>query len=93
MSQQPPWKAWYKTARWRALRLEIFRRDHYRCQCGCGLYELNSALLVCDHRKPHRGDVRLFWDQTNLQTLRKPCHDRDKQRAEQASLHQRGVWY
>jgi hypothetical protein len=48
---------------------------------------------VCDHRKPHRGDEHLFWDETNLQTMLKACHDGPKQRAEQASLNQRCVWY
>lgn len=38
--------------------------------------------LVADHKTPHRGDVALFWDEQNLQCLCKPCHDRDKQRAE-----------
>jgi len=89
---QLPWKAWYKLKRWRVLRSEIFHRDLYTCQCGCGLMEGNTSLLVCDHKKPHRGDAGLFWDETNLQTLLKVCHDRDKQRAEQSSLNQRGVW-
>jgi 5-methylcytosine-specific restriction protein A len=93
MSAQPPWKAWYKTARWRCLRLEIFVRDSYTCQCGCGLIEGDTSQLVCDHRRPHRGDERLFWDRDNLWTWRKPCHDRTKQKAEQSSLHTRGVWY
>jgi 5-methylcytosine-specific restriction endonuclease McrA len=90
---QLPWKAWYNLKRWQVLRSEIFLRDHYTCQCGCGLMECGTSLLVCDHKIPHRGDERLFWDPTNLQTLRKVCHDRDKQRAEQSSLHTRGVWY
>jgi 5-methylcytosine-specific restriction endonuclease McrA len=88
----PPWRAWYKTARWAALRLSIFLRDLYQCQ-RCGKLEGNTSLLVCDHRKPHRGDQQLFWDENNLQTLCKGCHDRDKQREEQATLHQRGVWH
>jgi 5-methylcytosine-specific restriction enzyme A len=78
---QPPWKAWYKTARWRRLRLEVFKRDLYKCQCGCGVHEGDTSLLVCDHKHPHRGDERLFWNKDNLQTLLKPCHDRDKQKA------------
>lgn len=89
---QPPWKAWYKLARWRLLRCKIFLRDLYTCR-KCGLVEGNTALLVCDHIKPHRGDARLFWDENNLQTLCKSCHDKLKQAEEQATLHQRGVWY
>jgi 5-methylcytosine-specific restriction enzyme A len=88
-----PWKAWYKTARWRDLRWRILERDLFTCQCGCGHIEDDTSLLVCDHKVPHRGDERLFWDEDNLHTLWKPHHDRDKQKAEQASLHTRGVWY
>jgi 5-methylcytosine-specific restriction endonuclease McrA len=90
---RPPWKARYKLARWQRLRMAVFKRDHYTCQCGCGLVECNTSLLVCDHKMPHRGDERLFWDETNLQTLLKSCHDRAKQQAEQASLHTRGIWH
>ena len=83
---------WYKTARWRRLRLEIFKRDDYTCKCGCGLIEGDTSQLVADHKIPHRGDERLFWDKDNLQTMRKPCHDGDKQRAEQQSLNHRGAF-
>jgi 5-methylcytosine-specific restriction protein A len=88
----PSWRRWYQTARWKALRLAVFLRDLYQCR-RCGQLEGDTALLVCDHIIPHRGDERLFWDEANLQTLCKPCHDRDKQREEQATLHQRGVWH
>ncbi|WP_454000759.1 HNH endonuclease [Afipia felis] len=91
-SALPPWKAWYKTARWRALRLAIFLRDLFTCQ-KCGLVEGDTSKLVCDHKTPHRGDERLFWDEGNLQTLCKRCHNSVKQAEEQSSLHTRGVWY
>lgn len=57
------------------------------------MIEGNSGLLVCDHIQPHRGNWYLFWDETNLQTLCKRCHDKIKQSEEQVTLHQRGVWY
>lgn len=77
------WRGWYKLARWKRLRLAIFERDLFTCQmAGCGRIEGNTSLLVADHREPHRGDERLFWDERNLQTLCKPCHDGAKQRAE-----------
>ena len=91
-SPSPPWKRWYKTARWQALRLKVFLRDLFTCK-RCGRIEGNTSLLVCDHIKPHRGDERLFWDEANLQTLCKPCHDKLKQAEEQATLNQRGVWH
>lgn len=34
---------------------------------------------VVDHITPHKGDEALFFDQGNLQTLCKPCHDGQKQ--------------
>lgn len=78
-----PWRAWYHTARWKALRLVIFVRDGFRCQWpGCGVIEHRTSKLVADHRKAHRGDESLFWDEGNLQTLCKPCHDSRKQREE-----------
>ena len=89
--QSAPWRRWYKTARWRRLRLEVFARDDYQCQCGCGTIEGNTSLLVCDHVEPHRGDEVRFWAGP-FQTLLKECHDGRKQREEQASLHHRGVW-
>lgn len=87
-----PWRKWYKTTRWRALRLRIFLRDLYTCR-KCGHPEGDTSLLVCDHIIPHRGDEHMFWDETNLQTLCKTCHDTVKQSEEQATIHQRGVWH
>ena len=88
-----PWRKWYRLARWRRLRLKVFLRDLFKCQRPeCGRSYAYTSQLICDHIKPHRGDERLFWDEENLQTLCKPCHDQMKQQEEQASLHQRGVW-
>lgn len=89
--QAAPWRKWYKLARWRTLRLEVFLRDRYTCHM-CDAIEAQTSRLVCDHVRPHRGDERRFWDILNLQTLCKPCHDGAKQRAEQDSRHQQGIW-
>lgn len=68
-----PWRAWYRTEAWRRVRVAVLRRAP-RCQCGRrGCRELAE---VVDHRVPHRGDRRLFWDVRNLQALSKRCHDR-----------------
>lgn len=80
-----PWRKWYGTARWQKLRMKILKRDMFTCQCGCGVLEADTSLLVADHRTPHRGDPALFWDEDNLWTLRKsPCHDKHKQIEERA---------
>ena len=92
MGNDPPWKRRYKTARWKALRLKIFLRDLFTCQ-KCGRIEGDTSKLICDHKDQHRGDERKFWDETNLWTLCKSCHDSVKQAEEQGSLHTRGVWY
>ena len=93
MARPEPWRNWYKLARWQRLRLKVFLRDCYTCQCGCGVIEGDTRLLVADHKIPHRGDERLFWDEDNVQTMLKACHDSKKQKEEQATLHHRGVWY
>jgi 5-methylcytosine-specific restriction endonuclease McrA len=76
-----PWRAWYKTPRWRKLRIATFERDGFTCQM-CGKIEGVTSLLVADHKVRHRGDETLFWSEANLQTLCKPCHDGAKQRIE-----------
>lgn len=76
-----PWRAWYKLARWQQLRLRVFLRDSYTCQF-CNNVEGNTSLLVADHKRPHRGDELLFWDEDNVQTLCKSCHDSRKQSIE-----------
>ena len=37
-----------------------------------------TAASVVDHVIPHKGDMDLFWDSGNWQSLCKPHHDRDK---------------
>lgn len=76
-----PWRQWYKTARWQKLRWSILVRDLFTCQM-CRKVEAITSLLVADHKTPHRGDERLFWDEQNLQCLCKSCHDSTKQSEE-----------
>ena len=67
--------------------MQVLVRDLFTCQWpGCGRIEANTSQLVADHRRPHRGDERLFWDDRNLQCLCKPCHDGPKARAEADDL-------
>lgn len=71
-----PWRKWYGSRRWKALRRLVLDRDEYRCQTPtCGRIEADTSQLVADHKRAHRGDPALFWDVTNLQTLCKTCHD------------------
>lgn len=47
---------------------------------------------VANHKTPHRGDPKLFWDPDNIETIAKSVHDSEVQREEQASLQTRGCW-
>jgi 5-methylcytosine-specific restriction endonuclease McrA len=73
-------------ARWQQeskafLALEVNRY----CACGCG----RLANMV-DHKIPHRGDKRLFWDRSNWQPMASsPCHNSRKQRIERRDHEQR----
>jgi|OM-RGC.v1.028695540 HNH endonuclease. len=70
----------YNTNAWRKLRQAVFARDNYTCRmagCHCfvvdGRSRPNSA--VANHIKPHKGDLKLFWDINNIETVCKECHD------------------
>jgi 5-methylcytosine-specific restriction endonuclease McrA len=90
-----PWKAWYKTKRWRDLKQEVHVRDAYTCQrsgviCS-GHYPAHDS-PVANHKQPHRGNAKLFWDPDNIETVSKAIHDSLIQTEEQISRHTIGVW-
>jgi 5-methylcytosine-specific restriction protein A len=91
--EQQPWRAWYKTAKWQKLRERVLLRDLYTCQrtgtlCLGKHPAPNSP--VANHRKPHKGDPILFWDENNVETVMKSVHDADIQ-AQEKSGRQRVV--
>lgn len=77
-------QAWYKSKRWQTLRREQLARHPY-CQCPHHEGQKIPANVV-DHRKPHKGDARLFWDRRNLQSMTKECHDSMKQSQERGGV-------
>lgn len=66
----------YKTAQWQALRAQRLGLEPL-CRC-CAAKGLVVPASVADHIKPHRGDIALFFDINNTQSLCAPCHDIDK---------------
>jgi 5-methylcytosine-specific restriction protein A len=60
-------------AAWRRARL-AFLREHPWCVMCEQEGRLRPAEVV-DHIVPHKGDWRLFWDQSNWQALCKHHHD------------------
>lgn len=80
---QEPWRPWYKTARWEAVRQRVFLRDGYTCQCGCGTLIVEPRERVADHIDPDaKRSEATFFDPDQVQTLWKPHHDGWKQRLE-----------
>ncbi|MCP4304674.1 MAG: HNH endonuclease [bacterium] len=68
--------------RWQRARA-LYLRSHPLC-VECKRQGRVGQAQVVDHRRPHRGDDALFWDQTNWQSLCKHHHDADKQRKERS---------
>lgn len=90
---EQPWRGWYKQKRWKDLQQAVFLRDNFICQrTGVVLVGRHPApnSPVANHKVPHRGDPRLFWDINNIETVAKSVHDREIQIEEQAVP--RGRW-
>lgn len=70
---------------------KAFITAHPLCQCNeCDEGKLRVMIsTVVDHRIPHRGDMKLFWDSSNWQSMSKPCHDKKTALEDGAFGHQR----
>ena len=60
---------------------KAYRLKHPLC-VYCLQVDRITAAEVVDHIEPHNGDVGLFWDQGNWQSLCKACHDSVKAKEE-----------
>lgn len=56
------------TSKWAESRTAFLKR-HPRCGCG-------AIATVVDHTIPHKGDMKLFWDRTNWNSMCASCHGR-----------------
>ena len=73
---------WMKSRRWQEMRAVQLSRSPF-CQCPHHEGRPNPPQAeVVDHRVPHRGDSKLFFDAGNLQSMAKECHDIYKQSQE-----------
>ena len=75
-----PWRQWYRSRRWQAV-----RRDQLDREPDCRMCKREGRLVmatVCDHVTPHRGDYERFWSGP-FQSLCVTHHNKDKQREEQ----------
>ncbi|SEC73242.1 HNH endonuclease [Pseudomonas anguilliseptica] len=60
-----------------------YLRKHPLC-VECQSRGRTVAATVVDHKVAHRGDMTVFWDKANWQSLCKHCHDSWKQRMEKS---------
>ena len=70
-----PWRALYRTPRWRATRQRVLAAQPICAICR------KARSTVCDHKHRHGGDPVKFFAGP-FQGLCQPCHDRIKQRWE-----------
>lgn len=59
---------------WRK-RAKLYLQENPLC-AECEQQGILTAATVVDHKVPHKGDMSLFWDEDNWQSLCKTCHDR-----------------
>ena len=64
----------YYSRRWRMLRAEQLIAEPF-CR-ECGRRGIRTRAEDIDHIKPHKGNKRLFFDPSNLQSLCHSCHSR-----------------
>lgn len=60
--------------RWRIARNRFLKSNPLCVKCKKE-GKLTKATVV-DHIIPHRGEEKLFWDESNWQSLCKSCHDK-----------------
>jgi 5-methylcytosine-specific restriction protein A len=84
--QSLPWRSWYSLAAWKR------RRDHQLAHhplCErCKARGDTVQATVANHKQPHKGDWQMFIAGT-LESVCKPCHDREVQREERAAARRR----
>lgn len=72
--------AWPYTRRWRKAATRFIELNPLCVMCAPRVV----PATVVDHVIPHRGDMALFWDEKNWQSLCAPHHNRDKQSMEKS---------
>ncbi len=74
------WQHLYNLAAWVVLRKWRLSTEPL-CRM-CATQGRTTEATVCDHIEPHKGDIRLFLNGENTQSLCKTCHDGAKHREE-----------
>ncbi len=66
-------RQWIHSPRWRKAS-KAFLVGHPLC-AECERQGRTKAAYLVDHIRPHRGDYKLFWSESNWQGLCNPCHE------------------
>ena len=84
--QQPSWRTdKRKTAErgygaaWQRARLRFLNAHPLCVMCAALVPPRVEVATVVDHKTPHRGDMTLFWDEKNWQSLCATHHNSDAQ--------------
>ncbi len=75
----------YQTKQWRNLRQRVLVRDNFRCNhCSVTLTNGRSdpRSAVVHHKTPHKVNLDLFYDPSNLEAVCWKCHSGSIQRNE-----------
>ncbi len=70
--------------RWQKARLRHLAKFPLCVMCQAAKPPRVTAASVVDHRIPHRGDLTLFWRESNWQSLCATHHNSDKQMLEKS---------
>ena len=74
----------YKSKAWQDLRArQLF--EHPLCE-RCEADGKLTTATVANHRRPHKGDLTLFFNPSNLESTCKPHHDGTIQREERLGM-------
>ena len=82
------WHYLYNRKAWKELRLDLLAKEPV-CVFWLREGKLTPATVV-DHIQAHKGDIALFLDPENLQSLCKLHHDSAKQKAESKQVNHIG---
>lgn len=70
----------YNNRRWRE-RSAAHKNEHPLCE-ACLRQGRTTAVYATDHVIPHRGDLTLFWDESNWESACEACHNAKTARGE-----------
>lgn len=76
-----PWRAWYTTPRWQAVRKHQLLVQPLCERCLAAKPQRMTIATVVHHLTPHRGNETKFWSGPFASSC-KPCHDRIEQGVE-----------